>query len=279
MAAFDWSTCVRATVEDLGGKERLVPGAKLRARMTELFGEDVSKFITTSWPRTFAQLVEGARNDVPNLQVIRRPGTDFLVGYEGASPSAAARVSQGEPYTASHVILRDDVFAALTRVSERPFAYVPAADQFTTDYTANQTVIPLPQQTLNGLMDLRRSFAQQLDDTDKRQELIASIDGSSNPLGYFNKRAIELGVMPQWRKFNIEAIVKALEAWAKDNKIDVSPTWFVQRAAAANKADTPQEILARLAQYMTDQEVRAVAIPFTAVENMYIDMISKRRAG
>lgn len=260
-----WTELVEEALRELGGQEVYVPGAKLHAEVTNLGlkerRESFKEYLDTEGIsfRQFLQKMAQVRVDV-------QPGTDMLVGLPGADMPKAAehrarRRARGGP------MLRDDIYAAFTRVSQRPYVYVPSTDEFTTDPGDAPDQVSVPPVSLEALLGDRQQFAKSLED-DAERELMSAVKYSANPLAAFHWKAGELALLPRWHAFNYELIQNRVKAWADENGLMASESWFTPRRPG-DLIDDPQRILAEVARHMRDEEIRELAIPFRAVEEMY----------
>lgn len=262
---FDWNEAVKRAIGDLGGQTRLVTGARLRVQLNATHGKDeLDLFIWQQRPRKFIQLVR----EVPGIQFEPRPRSDFLVGFPGAQPpSADERPSRAQRQ--HRVPLRSDVFAAFTKAATKPYKFLPDRDLFTNDYSESEAGVVVPPQTLDTLRAQRREFAvEKVENASMKERLIEAVDISVNPLSEFMTRVTELGLSEDWRQFKYERIVDAIRQWATANQLTFSPSWYAQRGEVGGSLDSPQAILARIAQFMTDDEIQALTIPFAAVQKM-----------
>lgn len=259
----DWGQLVRETLAELGATETMVPGSKLRVALNAKDRTLADAALAAVFPQSFANAV----SNIDGVSVVRRPGTDVLIGLDGSRPPHVARTSK----------LRDDVFAAFTRISEKPYVYLRDQDRFTSDYETATDGVPVPSLNLPKLMDERRRFAEQLDDDAAKIQIATAIDSSMNPLFAFQRKVTELGLGGAWHRYHLAILVDAIESWAKDNTLTPAPVWFADVAPAVHLASlvTPQDVLSRLARFMTNEEIRSLAIPFTAVEAMYSELAGR----
>lgn len=256
----DWNTLTADALRDLRADEVMVPGAKLRQRMVKLGSEnglDVAEHVKGSVD-SFSELV--AR--VEGVVVRKRPGSDVLVGLRGAQ---APR--REPPLEAGVGGFRKDVYEAFTRLSAVPFVYMPGSDRFVPENLAQGSAIPTEGVTLEGLIDSRRRFVEELPSND-RQPLLDALSGSANPLSEFHRRAVNLGVFGRWTEWQARATESRVRDWARKNDLEPRDAWF----RSARTVGSPQRALARLVPYLTADEIRDLRIPFRAIEALLSDL-------
>ena len=252
----DWDSLVTEALRSLGADLKMVPGAKLRQRMVELGngrGFNVAGHVAES-PDSFSTLVRR----VDDVDVRIRPGSDVLVGIQGARiPNDAPRTG-AEP---GHQGLRKDVYEAFTRVSPLPFVYLPSSDRFVPENEAEGASIEVESVTLSGLIEDRRNFVATLP-SDDQEPLIDALNGSSNPLSEFRREASSRGVFPKWTAWQSRTVAVRVREWANGHGLTVRTAWFRR----AGTAESPHQTLARLVPYLTAEEIRDLRIPFRAIE-------------
>ena len=172
-------------------------------------GGDLNSYLTEQGLK-FGQLVER----VPGAVVHRRLGTDMLVGFEGAAWPDEAK-AESQPPQPARSRLRQDVYTALTRVSDRPYYYVPGRDEFTQDTSGLEPRIRMPDVNLDDLIAERRDFAKRRADGDSQQRLLGTLDHSANPLGNFQKAVSQLNLNAEWQEIKVARLVERLERWAR----------------------------------------------------------------
>ena len=267
--ANDWAAMMHRALEALGADKVLVPGAKLRQQLEVLAAEegaDLGAYLYDNRIK-FAELVERDSKIV----VYRRPGTDMSVGFQGAAwPSTRSGAAKARQ--TSGVRLRRDAYAAFTRISDQPYYYIPNDDRFTIDAAEATQAIEVPRVTLEGLVSIRRAFAEQLAEPDSRDELLRALDYSPNPLSDFQRTVLALHLGRLWHQFNVQTLKSQLTQWAEENRISLSQTWFEDDAESSSRTVSPQELLAQLARHLTDDEVRQLRLPFAAFEAMYSEL-------
>ncbi len=266
-----WIDLVRDSLTELGGKQNYVPGARLRPaidRKAVILGVDFREHLNMLG-QSFSVYLSTLQSAL-GLQIIRRPGTDFLVGFDGANP--AYNLFE-ESSNRQKRTLRRDVYAAFTRADEVHY-YLPSSDQFTSDIGVHQDAIQVPTPTFEELILLRRSFIDSLSDVETADKLNEALDDPTNPLGHFQRRALELNIGQQWHDFNLRHITGELEKWAANHQMTPPSSWF--NSTLPTEPLTSQEVLARIARHMTPEEVRNLSIPFRAVEALVRETLRTR---
>jgi hypothetical protein len=255
-----WVELVEEVLTDLGGRTTCVPGAKLHTEVSKIGfrkSEDFGEYLRAQ-AVTFSQFLE--RN--PKLTVHRRPGADVLVGFDGAILPVRTRGAR------DYTVLREDVYSAFTRISPNPYVYVPTTDLFTTQPGEAIDPVDVPAITLDDLLVQRKEFAKSLESEEARDGLTRSIERSPTPLISFQRTVNALGISRQWHDFKYRDVKASIEKWATEKGVAVSQGWFSQQSDIP-PIESPQTILSELARHMTDEEIRSIAIPFRAVEELY----------
>lgn len=254
-----WSRLTVDTLKDLGGDSQMVPGAKLRQRMVLLGARqelDVPAHVQASG-RPFSSLIE----KVDGVTIVRRTGSDMLVGLHGAhAPQWHPKSGPGRGG------LRSDVYRAFTRVVPEPFVYLPHADKFVTADMAEGESIKVSTVSLDSLIADRRAFVEKLP-PDEQKPFLAALDHSANPLTSFRNVAVAQGKINQWIAVQAEQIRSQVIRWATDNQITPRDAWFRNPRTGA----IPHRTLYRLVPYLTADEIRDLRIPFRAVEAFLAD--------
>jgi len=273
----DWSQILLEAINELGGKETYTRGAIVRLKAEEIgrrTGEDLGEFLSTT-NQKFGAFVE----TLEDVEVHRRPGTDMFVGFKGAAwPSAD--ISGRKAVKGVGISFRQDLYDALTKISDRTYYYVRSRDLFTQDRveTEFEDSVALPIVTLDGLLRQRREFADQVTDNGSKEQLLNSVDHSANPLAEFQSTIARLRLGNQWQIHKKEHLKKQLQDWANANQVVVSSTWITEEWRMRSDAP-PQKVLADFSQYMTDEEARGLSVPFRAVEAMFRDLTRSRNPG
>ena len=251
----EWSDLTVTSLRDLGADREMVPGAMLRQHM-ELVGAgndfDVGAYIAES-SSSFSQLVA----QVSEVVTRPRPGTDVLIGLTGASAPTP------EPKHVDHArpgAFRKDVFQAFTRVAPVPFVYMPDADQFTPRNHSEGATIEVDRVSLQELIDDRRKFVMSLPLEDQTS-LSDALDSSPNPLSTFREQAANQGLLGRWASRQAEIVKARVVSWAQKNDVTPRQGWFQQRHTIST-----HQTLERLLPYLTPDEIRAMPIPFRAIE-------------
>ena len=251
----EWSDLTVRTLRELGADREMVSGAMLRQRM-ELIGAgigfDVGAYVAKS-PSSFSQLVA----QVSGVVTQPRPGTDVLIGLTGASAPASApqHIDHARPGG-----LRKDVFQAFTRVAPVPFVYMPDADQFTPRNHSEGATVEVDRVSLQDLIEDRREFVNSLPAEDQTS-LLDALDSSSNPLSTFREQAANQRLLGRWASRQAEIVKARVLSWAQEHDITPRQGWFQQRHAIST-----HQTLERLLPYLTPDEIRAMPIPFRAIE-------------
>ena len=258
--ATDWPDFVIRALRNLNADQEMVPGAKLRQRMVEIGLKedfDVAAHVAES-PDSFRKLVE----QVNEVIVKTRLGSDFLIGLPGAKvPEISSQVSR--PINQSS--LRKDVFQAFTRITPAPFVYVQEADRFVPQSQAEGPAIEVDKITLDELVNDRRKFINSLPEPEQ-QPLLDALDRSSNPLHSFRQEVEARGLIRRWAAQQSEAIKARVNAWASAHGVAPREAWFQNR-----QGDSAHRVLERIAPYMTEDDIRAIHIPFRAIEAFLSD--------
>lgn len=270
----DWTRIVEEALEELEGRKHYVPGAKLHGEVRSRglkAGDDFLEYLRRSGT-PFRQFL----GRVPGICLHTRPHphTDMLVGFDGATLPVDTAPRPADQRRAT-LRFRRDVYEAFTRIRPVPYVYVPTSDEFTTEAGEGTGCVNVPSATLEEHLQVRRDFAGSVDREEVQTELLKAIDGSANPLTAFQKAVAQSGMTSEWIDFNARAVRQRIDAWASQNNIEVRDEWF-WRGPEPEAVDTPQEILAEMTNYMTEDEVRNMSIPFRAVEEMYRRMPRRR---
>ena len=270
----DWNQIILQALEELDSRKILTRGAKLRDKVAEIVSEqgaDLQAYLGST-DQKFVDLLDG----MPEVVVHRRPGTDMYVGLQGAAwPAITGRESK--KYHQGIVKLRQDLYDALTRISERSYYYVPSRDVFTQNPTEEESTeqIALPPVTLDDLLIQRREFARQQTTEDSTTNLLNAIDHSANPLADFQASLTRLRLGRDWHLYKANSLKNIVEKWAQENAMPVSPSWIGEEWRESVE-ETPQRLMARFARFMTEEEIRATLVPMRAVEAMFRELPNER---
>lgn len=256
----DWADLVVASLRELGADHEMVPGAMLRQRMEVIgakSGLDVGAHLADA-SEPFVQSV----SKVHDVVITRRPGSDVLVGLTGAStPQNSPRPEQhGRPGT-----LRKDVFQAFTRIAAIPFVYMPDSDVFAPQDRSSGPTIEVNKVSLDDLIADRMAFVNSLAE-EAQPPLRAALERSPNPLATFREQATAQGLLGQWASRQAEMVKARVLSWAQECDITPRRDWFQQRLEI-----TAHQALERLLPYLTPDEIRAMSVPFRAVEAFLLD--------
>ncbi|MEX0682995.1 MAG: hypothetical protein WD904_10175 [Dehalococcoidia bacterium] len=261
----NWKTLVQDALTNLGGREFCVPGAKLHSAVSKEAGGDGREFTKHLEQEgvTFGQFLDG----LEGIIVHRRRGTDMLVGFVGASLPPLA-VSRSFTTRRDYPSIRPDVYEAFTRIAPDPYKYSTRFDKFTSEPLDADDTIDGPLVTLDVLIDQRRRFVQTIDNQEQKPALEKSLEWSASPLGSFNRALAQFALTGRWGEFKYKDLCDTIVKWAEGSGVRPSPDWFSQRSDATDTG-TPQQILAEIAGYLTDEEIRGLSLPFRVVEEVY----------
>lgn len=261
----DWKTIAVRALRELDGASKMVPGAKLRQQMAligEEAGFDVGLHVRRSG-KQFSELVA----EVDGVSIRKRTGNDMLVGLSGAK-SPEEPPHQQERHTPAEG-LRSDVFQAFTRITPVPFAYLPASDRFVPQDQAKGQSIEVPPSTLDEAIEDRRSFVDTLD-AGHRKPFLDALQASTSPLAEFRKVVAEQGIGHQWARALTETVGNRVRSWAGRHEVVPRDDWFRRERRGASLS--AHAALARLAPYLTAEEIRGLHVPFRAVETLLSDL-------
>ncbi|MCZ0943311.1 MAG: hypothetical protein OXJ53_09660 [Gammaproteobacteria bacterium] len=253
-----WNTLTLRTLEQLGAKELMVPGAKLRQAMEILAHEqefDIAAHLIDRG-RSFSTLV----SEVEGVTIQRRPGSDLLVGLTGSSPPAPL-----SPVTKTGRF-RKDVWEAFTKLSPDRYVYERDADRFMIAEEAEGPSVPVPEVTLDLHMQDRQEFVKTLPN-DLQDEMGGMLRHSSRPLADFRAALEARSILNDWMSFQGARTADRIREWARQNQIDLRQSWFAPRRPRI----TAHQTLQRLIPYMTNDEVYEIKVPLRVVEAMLRD--------
>ena len=261
----DWKTLALQALRELDGASNMVPGAKLRQQMAllgEEAGFDVARHVRHS-KKQFSELVA----EVDGVSIRKRAGSDMLVGLSGAkAPEEPPYREKGHTPAEG---LRSDVFQAFTRIAPIPFAYLPASDRFVPQDRAEGQSVEVPPSTLDEAIEDRRRFVDTLD-AGHRKPFLDALHASTSPLAEFRKVVMEQGIGHQWARALTETVGVRVRSWASRNGVLPRDDWFRRERRGASVS--AHAALARLAPYLTAEEIRGLHIPFRAVEALLSDL-------
>ncbi len=261
-----WAELVRRVLREAGGEETLVTGAKLKQILVSASGDEhaLDSYLRAMGMRfkTFLERTDG-------VEVKTQVGTDMLVGLEGAGwPTTSLAQTSEQPR------LRQDLYEALTVLSEAGYHYSPSTDEFASGRGDASGAIAMPPVTFEDLIDQRRKFAESLGDSPHAQALIGALEKGASPLANYKRELARTGLSDDWHRFKFDHLYAKLSEWASTNGIAVSPAWH--NTSFDPGRDTPQQIITRLVQYMSEQEIRNMNVPFRAVEAYFRDLTKGR---
>ncbi len=257
----NWDNIVVEALKELQADAVLTRGAILHNKVSQLARRDGLDF--DRYLKDTRQKFSSAIERVENIVVHKRPNTDMYVGLVGAEwPESAA-----EQNPRDYRRFRADVYEAFTRISESDFWYLPDSDEFRNEIPPDdtRTKVAVPSVTLESLLSQRRGFAEA---SEASEELKKAIERSPNPLGAFQAEVSRLRLGLAWHNYKTGTLRRTIEDWAEQNEIEFSPHWFESHDMEHSR-QSPQQLMATFATYMTDDEVRSISVPFRAVEAMY----------
>ena len=254
-----WSELTLRALKDLGGESQMIVGAKLRQKMLEMGRErdlDVGAYVGASG-MSFSSLVE----HVGGIVVRRWPGRDVLVG----TPDAEEPKWESN-FAARRGALRGDVYQAFTRIVHVRVVYSPDTDRFLSEEVAEGRTIPVPEVTLETLIDDRREFVESLD-AETQTLLLEALSRSPNPLSAFRQAVERLGILDRWGPEQSRIIWRRVEKWARENGVTPRASWY----GRGQTGQSAHRTLSKLAPYLTANEIREMKIPFRAIEAFLSD--------
>lgn len=257
----DWSAIITEALMELRADVVLTRGAILHSKVSEIARRSNLDF--DGYLKETNQRFSSAVETVANVELHKRRNTDMYVGLVGAKwPESTAKWTPKNQH-----LLRADVYEAFTRISNNDYWYLPDADAFSNDIEQDDTrkKIRVPSVTLESLLDQRRRFSEE---SEARDDLEQAIERSPNPLAAFQAEISRLRLGQEWHRHKSTTLRESIEAWAEENGIEFSPQWMEPQDAEAT-SQSPQQLMAAFAAYMTDEEIRSISVPFRAVEAMY----------
>ncbi len=257
----DWGDIIIEALKELRADAVFTRGAILHSKVSEIAirsGSDFNRYLTET-NQKFSSVVQ----KIENIELHKRPNTDMYVGLVGAKwpESTGAWVPRHQ------LRFRADIYEAFTRISDSDYWYLSDTDEFSNDIAQDDThkKIHIPSVTLESLLVQRRRFAEE---SEAHEELKTAIERSPNPLASFQSEINQLRLGQEWHIYKSTTLKKSIEEWAEQNEIEFNPKW-IEPQDAGHKPQSPQQLMATFATYMTDEEVRATLVPFRAVEAMY----------
>ena len=266
----NWNNIIAEALKELKADVTFTRGAILRNKVTQVAeaqGHDFDKYLKDS-NQKFSAVVE----QTDNIVVHKRPNTDMFVGFKSAKwpDSTPPEIREQEKRFRGPSLqswFRADIYEAFTRISGNTYWYFPDTDIFTQqapDDDERERIV-LPPTTLDSLLAQRRDFAER---QEAKEELIQAIDYSPNPLASFQNVIHEHQLNRLWHNFKTERLGEQITDWAKTNGIEIRPEWMDSNRAQED-IQSPQQLMAHFASFMTDDEIRSISVPFRAVEEMY----------
>ena len=257
----DWNHIINEALKELHAESVFTRGAILHGKVRDVarrYDLDFDQYLKETNQR-FASVVQR----VDNVVLHKRPNTDMYVGLEGAKwPETTA---EWTPRNLDR--FREDVYEAFTRIGDNDYWYFPDTDEFRNDVSLddNRKKVRVPSVSLDSLLEQRRKFAEESEAPD---ELKRAIDRSPNPLAAFQAEINQQRLGRKWHIYKSKTLRESIEQWAEQHGIGFSPQWTESEITEDN-TQSPQQLMATFAAYMTDEEVRSISVPFRAVEAMY----------
>ncbi len=265
----NWNEIITKALRELEADTTLTRGAILRSKVNQIASD--SEFDFDAYLKDSAQKFSSVVERIDNVVIYKRPNTDMFVGFKGAEwpDSVNGEIREYRKR------FRADVYEAFTRISDSAYWYFPDTDQFTQNISGNASrmKIPLPSVTLGDLLNQRREFAEQ---SETKDELLKALMHSPNPLAAFQSAISRQRLGRAWHNYKSERLEEQIQAWAKENDIQFRPHWIDSSESQENSL-SPQQLMAHFATFMTDDEIRAVPVPFRAVEAMYRNISGSNR--
>ena len=257
----DWNGIITEALKELHADSVFTRGAILHGKVREIARRSDLDF--DGYLKETNQRFSTAVQMVENIELHKRPNTDMYVGLVGAKwPETTAEWTPRNQHR-----FRADVYEAFTRISDNDYWYLPDTDEFRNDVSRDGPLrkIRVQSVTLESLLGQRRSFAEV---SGSPEELKRAIERSPNPLAAFQAVVNQLRLGQEWHIYKSKTLRKSIDEWAEQNGIEFSPRWM-ESEGAEHKPQSPQQLMATFAAYMTDEEVRSISVPFRAVEAMY----------
>ena len=257
----DWNGIVTQALKELQADSVFTRGAILHGKVREIARRSDLDF--DGYLKETNQKFSIAVQKVENIELHRRPNTDMYVGLVGAEwPDTTAQWTPRNQHR-----FRADVYAAFTRINDNDYWYIPDTDEFRNDVSQDdpRRVIRVQSVTLESLLGQRRSFAEE---SEAPEELRRAIERSANPLATFQAVVNQLRLGREWHIYRSKTLRKSIDEWAAESGIDFNPRWM-ESEDMEPRPQSPQQVMAMFAAYMTDEEVRSISVPFRAVEAMY----------
>ena len=265
----DWNDIITEALKELRADAIFTRGAILHSKVSKIARRSSLDF--DRHLKETNQKFSSAIQKVDNIEIHKRPNTDMYVGLAGAKwPESTTEWMPRNQHR-----FRADVYEAFTTISDSDYWYLPDTDEFSKEIAQDDTRkrIRVPSITLEGLLSQRRCFAEE---SEAHEDLKKAIERSPNPLAAFQAEISKLRLGQEWHIYKSKALRKSIEEWAEHNKIEFSPQW-IESQDVEHKPQSPQQLMASFAAYMTDEEVRSIAVPFRAVEAMYRSIGGSKR--
>ncbi|MGH2461380.1 MAG: hypothetical protein ACRDIY_21185, partial [Chloroflexota bacterium] len=233
------------------------------ARQSLDHGIDFGKFLHDR-RQSFAQFLD----EFPGqFKVVRRVGTDILVGRsaeefetpENHSPSGVSRSIRNDFYNAL-IDLRDGI----------KFGYDPTRDLviqvLLMAKLPDRDLVPLPKSTLDEQIEWRRQFARERAD----KPLEAALQDSYPALSTFRSMVRNRHIDRDWHDFKYQRLRRKIIDWASEYHVEVRDGWFSGALSTKPLEPTMADLLSKVADYLTDDELREMKIPLRAFHSFWV---------
>lgn len=244
--------CVIEALTKLGGRERLIPGARLSIEVAKSF--DLKAHLKATG-QTFLRFLESIQEEA-KIKIVAVKGTDIRVGFSEATYPTP-------PMVAGRTGLRQDVFDAFTRFGIR-YYYDPANDEFTK--TGHPGRIPSNPITLEDALRYRREFAENLEG-EAHTAVLATLDKGMVALREFSTTIRDHGLISRWRAYYTDELSKWIGDWASANNVKVNPEWFQPSVNRPQKSVGRRGVLLAMEE-MAEEDWGRILIPLAIVEKM-----------
>ena len=255
----DWNSLTLEALRTLGADSVMVPGAKLHQEMVKIGSR--SSFDVFAHVASSGQPFSVLTGQVAGVVVHKRPGSDMLVGLEGATPPPFDKPFENSAGSAG--TLRRDVYEAFTKLSPVPCVYLPGSDRFVPANRAEGPSIRVPEVTLEGLIREREEFVNSLH-PDVQPPLLDALKHSANPLADFHHELRNSGFIGEWVSACTNLLRSRVIEWARENDVEPRDSWFSRNPS--RMATTTHQAMERLIPHLTVDEIRDLKIPFRAGE-------------
>ena len=208
--------------------------------------------------------------------VHRRPGRDIL-DVPAGRPELLATAQAS--FSSSLARIRDDLFAALTRIPSQHKAkalYAPQNDAVIWTQPGEQhddSAIELPETSLANELDIRRKFISEMQVAEQAKGALSTAISSEAPLRNFSIAIHSFGFVKQWHQFRLNILVDRLKNWSTEKRIQFRQNWVALSEPAIVQSDTSavpvsdvnKRQLLEFANLLTDDELARIHIPMDIV--------------